>query len=157
MREKKIAKLTDSINNLQNNLNNLETAAMNQEQLMDRRAIKSEIERLGKERFKLEHWFFEKEDRFERILLHKDKRGWSNYLFGTRRFLIILLGGKHDLQKAKLSAVRRASVLKKSLAERQLLSPWALLKPRQRFAKLSLWDVMKEFLSAIVPLLDQIL
>ncbi|MCK4765355.1 MAG: hypothetical protein KAW12_24350 [Candidatus Aminicenantes bacterium] len=117
VRAEKIKKLTESITGLQNSLNNLENVSMGKDQLINRREIKSEIEQLGKERLKLQRWFFEKENNFEVMVLHKEKKEWSTYLFGTRRFLIILLGGEHDLRKAKVSAERRASVLKKSLQE----------------------------------------
>lgn len=113
-RDDRIMLVDESIKILKNELAALESGEMRKNEILGRRSIKSEIANLKKERHKLERWFFEKEEKIHSYVLHKKKNKWSTYLFGTRKFLIVLLGGQKDLAFTNMRAEGRDSVFKKS-------------------------------------------
>lgn len=113
-RDDRIKLVDESIKILENDLAVLESDEMKKNEILERRSIKAEIANLEKERYKLERWFFEREEEINSYVLHKEKNKWSTYLFGTRKFLIVLLGGQKDLAFANMRAEGRDSVFKRS-------------------------------------------
>jgi actin-related protein len=85
VRETKILRLDESIKILEKEVENLEALDMGNKEILRRRRFKTEIDLLRRERFQLKYWFFEKEKDFDSHLLHKEKKQWSSYLFGTRK------------------------------------------------------------------------
>lgn len=115
VRKTKILRLEESIKVLEKEIEALEALDMEEREIFRRRTLKTEINSLKRERFRLKYWFFEKEKDFDSYLLHKEKKQWSSYLFGTRKFLIVLLGVQPDLTAASMYVQGKDSVLKKSL------------------------------------------
>lgn len=115
VRDTKILRLDESINTLEKELEALEAPGMENRQIFRRRELKNEINTLKRERFRLKYRFLEKENDFHSYVLHKEKKEWSSYLFGTRRFLIVLLGGQLDMTTPGFRVIKKHSALEKSL------------------------------------------
>lgn len=117
VRETKILRLGESIKTLEKEVEALEAMDMGKKEILCRRRFKTEIDLLRRERFQLKYWFFEKEKDFDSHLLHKEKKQWSSYLFGTRKFLIVLLGVQPDLTEAGMKVQGKDSLVKKTFFE----------------------------------------
>jgi hypothetical protein len=117
VRDTKILRLDESIKTLEKELEALEALDMEKQEIFRRRELKNEINTLKRERFRLKYRFFEKENDFHSYVLHKEKKEWSSYLFGTGRFLIVLLGGQLDMTTPGIRVIKKDSALEKSFAK----------------------------------------
>jgi len=115
VRDTKILRLEEGIKSLEKEVEALEALDMQKKEIYRRRALITEINALRREQHKLIHWFFEKEREFNSYVLHKEKKEWSSFLFGTRKFLIVLLGTPPELAAAGMHVEGRDSLLKSSL------------------------------------------
>ncbi|UCH96537.1 MAG: hypothetical protein JSV88_06725 [Candidatus Aminicenantes bacterium] len=114
VRETKILRLAESIKILEKEVEALEALDMENQDIFRRRVLKTEINTLKREQFQLKYWFFEKEKDFDSYVLHKEKKEWTSYLFGTRKFLIVLLGIHKDLTTAGMGVEGKDSFLRQS-------------------------------------------